>query len=179
MEGGNMNVSLYEASVPVFSQLLGGTSGVLDKMSAHCAEKNIDPSVLINSRLFPNMYALGRQVQTACDWANNTCAWLGGVAPLAFTNDEKTAEELKARIAKAIAFINAIDKAAIDAGAMREISWKAGQNTRRMVGKDFLLHQAMPQFYFHQTAAYSILRHNGVELAKRDFMGAVPRMTQS
>ena len=91
----------------------------------------------------------------------------------------RQAGRIKARIAKAIAFINAIDKAAINAGAMREISWKAGQNTRRMVGKDFLLHQAMPQFYFHQTAAYSILRHNGVELAKRDFMGAVPRMTQS
>ena len=174
-----MSLSLYEASVPVFSQLLGGMSGVLDKMSIHCVEKNIDPSILLGSRLFPNMYALSRQVQAASDWANNTCAWLGGVPPLAFTNDEKTAEELKARIAKAIAFINAIDKAAIDAGAMREISWKAGQNTRRMVGKDFLLHQAMPQFYFHQTAAYSILGHNGVELAKRDFMGAVTSMTQS
>lgn len=174
-----MNISLYEASVPVFSQMLGGTSGLLDKMNAHCTERKIDPSILLSARLFPNMYALSRQVQVASDWANKSCAWLGDVAPLAFTNDETNADQLKARIAKVIVFINGIDRGAMDAGALREISWKAGANTRRMMGQDFLLHQAMPQFYFHQTAAYSILRHNGVELAKRDFMGAVPRMTQS
>jgi hypothetical protein len=170
---------MYEASVPVFSQLLGGTSGIIDKMGVHCTEKKIDPSILLSARLFPNMYTFSRQVQVASDWANRACAWLGDVAPLSFANDEASADELKARIAKVIAFINGIDKAAIEAGATREISWPAGPNTRRMIGQDFLLHQALPQFYFHQTAAYSILRHNGVELAKRDFMGAVPRMTQS
>ena len=170
---------MYEASVPVFSQLLGGTSGILDKMSAHCTERKIDPSILLSARLFPNMYTFGRQVQVASDWANRACAWLGDVEPLTLTNEEASVDELKARIAKVIAFINGIDRAAINAGALREISWKAGMTTRRMMGQDFLLHQALPQFYFHQTAAYSILRHNGVELAKRDFMGAVPRMTQS
>lgn len=174
-----MAISLYEASTPVFSQMLGGMVGVLDKLAAQCADKRLDPEVLLTDRLFPNMYPLARQLRAISDWANNTCAWLAGVDPHPFANDEKTVGDHRQRLVKTIAFIESLDRAAIDAGETREIVWKAGVTTRRMLGKDFLLHQALPQFYFHQTTAYAILRHNGFDLAKRDYMGVVPRMTQS
>ncbi|HEY8579282.1 MAG TPA: DUF1993 domain-containing protein [Beijerinckiaceae bacterium] len=174
-----MAISLSEASTPVFAQMLGAMVGVLDRLSAHCAERKIEPAVLLGDRLFPNMYPLGRQLRLISDWANNTCAWLAGQQPLAFANDEATIADYRQRLVRTIEFIESLDKAAIDAGEAREIVWKAGVNTRRMLGKDFLLHQALPQFFFHQTTAYAILRHNGIDLAKRDYMGVVPRMTQS
>lgn len=174
-----MSISIYEASAPVFTQMLSGSLGVLDKLSQHCAEKKIDPGVFLSARLFPNMYSYARQLQAISDWANNTCAWLAGATPYPFANDERSLDDYKARLKQTIDFIQSLDRAAIEAGETREIVWQAGPNTRRMIGRDFLLHQALPQFYFHETAAYAILRHNGVELAKRDFMGPVPRMTQS
>ena len=133
-------------------------------------------AALLTARLYPSMYMFQKQVQVATDWARNTAGRLAGVDVPKLADDEASFEDLKARIATAIAFVKSIDPAAIDAAADREISWKAGPNMRAMQGADFALHQALPQFFFHTTTAYAILRHNGVELAKRDFMGDVPRM---
>lgn len=174
-----MSISIYEASVPVFAQMLGAMDQILDRLSRHCAEKKLAPEVFLSARLSPSMYPLSRQIQVLSDWPNNCCAWLAGVQPMTFANDEATIADLRERLARTVGFIQSLDPAAMDAGQSREIVWKGGSATRRMIGKDFLLHQAMPQFYFHQTAAYAILRHNGLDLAKRDYMGVVPGLTQS
>jgi len=171
-----MSLPLYQASIPVMLQMLGGLSGLCDKASAHCAEKKIDPSALLTARLFPNMYMFQKQVQVATDWVRNTAAMLSGVEAPKLANDEKTFDDLRARIASTVAFVNSIDPDQISAAEGREITWATSANTRVMMGEDFALHQALPQFFFHVTSAYAILRHNGVELAKRDFMGDVPRV---
>jgi uncharacterized protein len=171
-----MPVSLYNASIPVMLQMLGALSGVIDKAAAHCADKKIDPAALLTARLYPNMYPFQKQVQVACDWARNTAGRLAGIDIPKMPDDEKSFDDLKGRISRSVAFLKSVDAAAVDAGADRDVSWAAGPNTREMNGADFVLHQALPQFLFHVTTAYDILRHNGVELAKRDFMGQVPRM---
>jgi hypothetical protein len=171
-----MSLPLYQASIPVMLQMLGGLSGICDKASAHCTEKKIDPSALLTARLFPNMYTFQKQVQVATDWVRNTTAMLSGVEAPKPANDEKTFDDLRARIASTVAFVNSIDPAKISAAEGREITWSTSANTRVMMGEDFALHQALPQFFFHVTSAYAILRHNGVELVKRDFMGDVPRV---
>ena len=171
-----MPVSLYTASVPVMLQMLGGLSGVIDKAAAHCADKKIEPAALLTARLYPNMFMFQKQVQVASDWARNTAGRLAGIDISKIADDEKTFEDLKGRIARSVDFLKSVDAAAVDAGADRDIRWTAGPNTREMKGADFVFHQALPQFFFHVTTAYDILRHNGVELAKRDFMGEVPRM---
>lgn len=171
-----MSLPLYQASISVMLQMLGSLSGLCDKASAHCAEKKIDPNALLTARLFPNMYAFQKQVQVATDWARNTAAMLAGVEAPKPANDEKTFDDLRARIAATVAFVNSIDPAQINAAEGREITWSTSANTRVMAGEDFALHQALPQFFFHVTSAYAILRHNGVELVKRDFMGDVPRV---
>ena len=171
-----MSLSLHQASMPLMLQMLGSLAGMCDKAAAHCADKKIDPQVLLTARLFPNMYAFQKQVQVATDWAGNTAAMLAGVDPQKSPHEEKTFDELRARIAATVAFIKGIDSAKIDAADGHEITWTTPSNTRVMMGEDFALHQSMPQFFFHVTSAYSILRHNGVELAKRDFMGDGPRV---
>jgi hypothetical protein len=172
-----MSFSLYQASVPVFDQMLTGLAGVLDKASAYVQEKKIDASALLNDRLFTNMYTLTRQVQVAADWAKNTSARLAGVEPPQFADDEKSFEELKVRISKTLDFVKSLDRAAIDAAADREITFPAGPSKRKMAGADLLLHVTLPHFFFHVTTAYDILRTNGLDLTKRDFMGPVPRVT--
>ena len=172
-----MAFSLYQASVPVFEQMLTGLSGVLDKAAAYVEEKKIDPTALLNDRLFSNMFPFIRQVQVAADWAKNTSARLAGVEPPKFPDEEKSFAELKERIAKTLAFIKGLDHAAIDNAAEKQIVFPAGPAKRQMAGADFLLHQTMPHFFFHVTTAYDILRSNGLDLAKRDFMGPVPRVT--
>ena len=172
-----MAFSLYQASVPVFTQILTGLSGVLDKAAAYVQEKKIDPAALLNDRLFSNMFPLVRQVQVAADWAKNCSARLAGVEPPQFANDEKSFEDLKARIAKTLDFVKGLDAAAIDAAVEKEIVFPAGAEKRQMAGADFLLHQTLPHFFFHVTTAYDILRTNGIDLVKRDFMGPVPRVT--
>jgi uncharacterized protein len=171
-----MPVSLYNASVPVMLQMLGGLSGVVDKAAAYCTDKKIDPSTLLTARLYPNMFMFQKQVQVASDWACNTAGRLAGVEIPKLPDDERTFEDLKGRIARSIDFLKSVNAAAIDSGAERDVRWTAGPNTREMKGADFLFHQALPQFFFHVTTAYDILRHNGVELAKRDYMGEIPRM---
>ena len=171
-------MSMSDASIPVFEIGLKALSGILDKAEAHAEAKTIDPTVLLNARL-PDMFAFTRQVQSACDQAKNGCARLASIDPPKYEDNEKTIVELKARIAKTIAFVKTLDAKKIDASADREITFPLGPNNKgHMKGADYLNHFALPNFYFHLTTAYDILRHCGVEIGKRDFLGAIPmRMT--
>ena len=171
-------MSMSNASIPVFEIGLNALSAILDKAEAHAKAKTIDPTVLLNARLFPDMFAFTRQVQSACDQAKNGGARLAGLDPPKYEDNEKTIAELKARIAKTLAFAKTLDAKKIDDSADREITLPLGANKGRMKGADYLNHFAVPNFYFHVTTAYNILRHCGVEIGKRDFMGAIPiRMT--
>jgi uncharacterized protein len=174
-----MSHSMSQASLPVFEVGLTALSGVLDKAAAFASAKKIDAAVLPQYRLAPDMFALARQVQVACDMAKNGGARLAGVEPPRYEDDEKTIDELKARIAKTLAFVKSLDAAKIDAAAESEITFPLGPtNKGHMKGSDYLTHFVLPNFYFHLTAAYAILRHCGVELGKRDFLGGIPlRMT--
>ena len=168
-------MSLSQASLPVFEIGLTALSGVLDKGQAFAAAKKVDPSVLLGARLAPDMFALTRQVQATCDQAKNGAARLAGIEPPAYEDKEATIDDLKARIAKTVAFLKTLDRKQIDAAADREITFPLGAtNKGHMKGPDYLNHFVLPNFYFHLTAAYSILRHNGVEIGKRDFLGAIP-----
>jgi hypothetical protein len=173
-----MSISLHEASVPVFVQLLTGVSTLMDKLSEQAAAKKIDPALFLSERLYPNMFVYSRQVQAMCDWAANTTGWLAGVEVPKNANDEKTVADWQARIKRTIDFVSSVSAEAVNGGETKEIIYPAGGGTRKMQGKDFLLHQALPQFYFHVTTAYDILRARGIDCGKRDFMGPVPRMTQ-
>jgi hypothetical protein len=170
-----MSYSLSQAALPVFEIALNALSGVLDKALAFQAAKKLDPATLPGYRLAPDMFALTRQVQVACDQAKNGGARLAGVEPPKFEDNEKTLEDLKARVAKTVAYVKSLDKAKIDAAGDREITFPLGPvNKGAMKGDDYLTHFVLPNFYFHCTAAYAILRHAGVEVGKRDFLGAIP-----
>jgi len=170
-----MSFSMSQASLPAVEIALNALSAVLDKGAAFAAAKKIDPSVLLNSRLDPAMFALTRQVQVATDLAKNGVARLGGVEPPRFEDNETTIEQLKARIARAVAFIKTIDPKQIDAASDRAITIPLGPtNKGQMKGDDYLNHFVLPNVYFHCTAAYAILRHCGVELGKSDYLGAIP-----
>ena len=165
-------MSLSEIAVPTFVRLLGSLSGFLDKAAAHAEAKKIDPAVLLGTRLFPDMFPLARQVQLASDFAKGTTARLAGAEPPKYVDEEKTFEELKARLAKTIEFIKSLEKPVISAAADKEITFPAGGGTQRTLkGKDYLVLSGLANFYFHVTTAYNILRHCGVELGKRDFLG--------
>ena len=167
-------MSMSDASIPVFEIGLKALSGILDKAEAHAEAKTIDPTVLLNARLFPDMFAFTRQVQSACDQAKNGGARLAGLDPPKYEDNEKTIAELKARIAKTIAFVKTLDAKKIDASADREIKFPLGGATGQMKGADYLAYFVLPNYYFHLTAAYAILRHCGVEIGKRDFIGSIP-----
>ncbi len=166
-----MPIGLYEVSVPVFKRMLGNLSTLLDKMVADLAARDVPPAVLLQSRLYPDMFPLLQQVQLACDFAKGASARLAGVPVPAFPDEEQTVDELKARIAKVLAFIDSVSKADVDAGADRDISIKLRDRTLELKGLAYLNHMAMPNFYFHCTTAYAIMRHNGVVVGKRDFVG--------
>jgi hypothetical protein len=167
-----MTVSMYKISVPIFVQFLTSLSTVLDKAAAYCEAKKIEPSALLNARLFPDMFPLARQVRAATDHAVNATARLAGVDPPASGNTEATFAELKQRVDKAIAFIRDFKAAQIDGSEEKaiKITFPSGA-TRDFTGQSLLLNNSLPNFYFHCTTAYDILRHCGVELGKRDFMG--------
>jgi hypothetical protein len=165
---------MTQASLPVFEIGLNALSGVLDKAAAHISAKKIDPTVLLGWRLAPDMFALGRQVQVACDQAKNGTARLAGVEPPKFEDNETTLDQLKERIAKTVAFLKTLDAKAIDASSDREITFPLGPNKGQMKGGDYLNHFVLPNFYFHLTAAYACARACGVEVGKRDFLGAIP-----
>jgi hypothetical protein len=172
-------MSMSQASLPVFEIGLNALTAVLAKGEACAAAKKFDPSVLLQTRLAPDMFSLTRQVQVVSDQAKNGAARLAGVEPPPFADDETTMEQLKARIAKTSAFLKTLDPKQIDASADREITFPLGPtNKGHMKGRDYLNHFVLPNFYFHLTAAYAILRHCGVDVGKRDFIGAIPmRMT--
>jgi uncharacterized protein len=170
-----MQYSMSNASIPVFQIGLEALSAILDKASAHAAAKKIEPSILLQSRLSPDMFPLVRQVQIAADLAKNGSARLAGVDPPRLEDNETTIDELKERIAKTLAFLKTLDTKQIDASGDREITFPLGPtNKGHMKGTDYLNHFMLPNFYFHTTAAYAILRHCGVDIGKRDFLGAIP-----
>lgn len=167
-----MTVSMYKISVPIFVQFLTSLSSVLDKAAAHCEAKKIEPSALLGARLFPDMFPLSRQVRAATDHAVNASARLAGVDPPALATSEASFAELKERIGKAIDFVKGFKPVQIDGTEDKpiKITFPSGA-TREFTGQSLLLGNALPNFYFHCTTAYDIVRHNGVELGKRDFMG--------
>jgi hypothetical protein len=168
-----MTVSLYTASVPVFQQMLGGLSDVLAKAAAHAAERKIDPDAYLQSRLYPDMFPLLRQVQIAADFAKSVSARLAGVEVPAWEDNEMTFADLKSRIARTLDFIAGLDAAAFEAAAGREIVLRPGTpKERKLSGEAYLLHYGLPQFLFHVTTSYALLRHAGIEIGKRDFMGS-------
>jgi len=169
-----MPQSMSQASLPTFEITLNALSGVLDKAEAFAAAKKIDPAVLLRSRLAPDMFDLTRQVQVATDQARRGTARLAGTEAPKIEDNETTIAQLKERIAKTIAYLKSLDKKAIDASADKEIVFPLGPKQGRMKGDDYLNHFILPNFYFHCTAAYAILRHLGLEIGKRDFMGSIP-----
>jgi len=170
-----MPLSMSQASIAVFEIELNALSAILDKGEAYAAAKKFDPAVLLHTRLAPDMFDLTRQVQVATDQARRGSARLAGVEPAMFEDNETTIDQLKARLAKTVAYLQTLDRAQIDASADREITFPLGAGkTGQMKGSDYLNHFVLPNFYFHVTAAYAILRHCGVDIGKRDFMGAIP-----
>lgn len=166
-----MTISMYQVSVPRFVNILTNLSGILDKTQAHVDAMKIDQSALTTYRLFPDMFAMARQVQIACDTAKGAVARLAGVDIPAYEDTEQTLVELKVRIAKTIAFIQTIQPAQLDGTEDREIVLKRGEKSTTYKGMQFMLGHALPNFYFHVTTAYNILRHNGVPVGKRDYLG--------
>jgi uncharacterized protein len=166
-----MNISMYQASAPRFANTLRNLSAILDKAQAHAEARKIDPLVLTASRLYPDMLALARQVQIACDNAKGAVARLAGVEVPRHEDTEQSFAELGARIAKTVAFIETLKPAQIEGSEDRDITLKLGQREVQWKGMQYLLGFALPNFYFHVVTAYDILRHNGVELAKRDYIG--------
>ncbi len=166
-----MNITMYTASIPTLKHMLGNLSAILTKAEQHAAAKKIDPSVLIGARLYPDMFPLARQVQIACDQAKGCAARLAGIEVPKYEDKENSFPELQARIAKTIDFVSSIPSAEIDDSEMREIELQAGGKTFQFKGQDYLAHWVFPNFYFHLTTTYAILRHNGVELGKADFLG--------
>lgn len=167
-----MTLSMYQASVPLFRTMLGALAGVLEKGAAFCAAKKIDPAVLVTARLAPDMFPLSRQVQIATDMARGAVARLAGAEVPSWDNTETTFAELGERITRALAFIDSFSPAQIDGSEDREIVLTTGGNTLKLTGQRYLIGFVIPNVLFHCTTAYAILRHNGVDIGKRDFLGS-------
>jgi uncharacterized protein len=168
-----MPLSMYQASVPVFIRMLGNLSGILDKAVAFAGVKRIEPSVLVNARIAPDMFALARQVQIATDTVKGCAARLAGVEVPSYADTETTFPDLQARIAKTVAFLQGFTAAQIDGSEAKKITLKLGGKETHFEGQTYLLNFAIPNFYFHVMAVYAILRHNGVELGKTDYLGSL------
>lgn len=166
-----MNISMYQASAPRFVNILKNLSAILDKAQAYVDAKKIDPTVLTSCRLYPDMLAMTSQVQIACDTAKGAVARLAGVDIPKYEDTERSFAELKARIAKTIEFIGTIKSAQVEGTEDKEIVLKIRGQDVKYTGMQYLLGFAHPNFYFHVTTAYDILRHNGVEIGKRDYIG--------
>ena len=162
---------MYQASTPRFAAMLRNLSALIDKAEAHCAAKKIEPAALTTARLFPDMFPFTRQVQIACDTAKGAVARLAGAEIPKHEDTEQTFAELKARIAKTLDFIESVKPERIDGSEEKEIVLQMRSGERRLKGMPYLLGSAYPNFYFHVTTAYNILRHNGVEIGKTDFLG--------
>jgi hypothetical protein len=167
-----LTTSMYDASIPVFTQMLGGLKGVLAKADAHAADKKIAPSVLLQARLYPDMFPLLRQVQVATDFAKSVSARLAGAEVPKLEDNEETFAQLIGRIDVVLAYINALDASQFLEAAGREIVTQAGTpKEKRFTGQSYLLNYGLPHFFFHTTTAYAILRHSGVEVGKKDYIG--------
>jgi hypothetical protein len=166
-----MTISMYKVSVPIFVQHLTALSGVLGKADAHAQGKQIDPAFLLGMRLYPDMYPLVRQVQQATAHPIRLCSALAGKEPLSLPNTDTSFAELESRLANTIEYIKGFKPGEIDGTEDKEITLKFGSGERKFTGQGLLLGHVLPNFYFHCTTAYDILRHCGVELGKRDFMG--------
>jgi len=170
-----MSFSMSKASIPAFEIGLSALSAVLDKAAIYAAARKIEPSVLLQSRLSPDMFPLVRQVQIASDQAKNGTSRLAGLEPPRYEDNETTIDQLKERLARTLAFLKSVDPKKIDGSADHDITFPLGPiNKGHMKGADYLNHFVLPNFYFHITAAYAILRHCGVDIGKRDFLGAIP-----
>ena len=165
---------MYQASTPCFARILRNLSSIIDKAEAHCTAKKIEPAALIGARLFPDMFAFTRQVQIACDTAKGAVARLAGVDIPKHEDTEQSFAELKTRIAKTLDFIESVSASRIDGSDEKEIVLPLRSGERRFKGMQYLLGFAYPNFYFHATTAYALLRHNGVELGKMDYIGTMP-----
>jgi hypothetical protein len=166
-----MTISMYQASVPRFVNILGNLSNILDKAQAHIDTRKLDDATLTTYRLFPDMLPMAKQVQIACDAAKGVVARLAGVEIPVHEDNEKTLAELKARIAKTIVFVQSVAPEQIDGTEDKDIVIKRGDKETHYKGMQFLLGHAIPNFYFHVTTTYNILRHNGIEIGKRDYIG--------
>jgi hypothetical protein len=164
---------MYQASVPVFVRMLSNLKGILDKAAGHAQGKKIDESVLLNARLYPDMFPLARQVQIACDFARATPARLAGKEPLALEETEKTFSELVTRIDRSIEYLRSFSSSDIDGSETREIVRPVRGEPKKFTGLNYLEQFALPNFFFHATTAYAILRHCGVEIGKGDYIGAL------
>jgi hypothetical protein len=167
----SMTISMYQASVPYFLQLLTNLKAILQKGAAHAAAKKFDPAVLFSARLAPDMLPLVRQVQIATDNAKGPAARLAGIDPPKFEDTEATYEQLVERIDRTLAFLKTVKPEQVDGSEGREIVLKFPNQTFTFKGLQYLVHFAIPNFTFHVTTAYNILRHNGVEIGKQDFLG--------
>lgn len=167
-----MAYSLYDAAVTPCAQQLGALIGIIDKAAAHCAEHKIEESALLQDRLYPDMFCLARQIRQAADFGMNTPGRLAGAtAPALAAVDDTSFAAAKQRVEAALAFVNSITAAQLAGAEDKEIVWMAGGNERKMGGRKYFQYFAMPNFYFFTTTAYNILRHRGVAVGKRDFMG--------
>ena len=166
-----MTLSMYQASVPVFVKTLTNLKGVLQKAAAHAQARKIDDAVLVNARLYPDMLPLSKQVQIASDFARGTAARLAGAEPPSYEDNEKTLAELIARIDRTIEFLRTSKAGGIDGSEAREIMRPVRGEPHKFSGVNYLLQYALPNFFFHATTAYAILRHNGVEVGKQDYLG--------
>jgi len=167
-----MTISMSQVSVPVFLQGLKGLKGVLAKAAAHAEAKKIDPQVLLQARLYPDMLPLLRQVQIACDFAKGAAGRLASDDMPTFEDNEQSFADLDARIDKTVAYIQGLSAASVDGSELKDIVLIRRGESFTFKGQDYLLEQALPNFWFHVTTAYAILRHNGVEVGKKDFLAA-------
>jgi hypothetical protein len=166
-----MKISMYEASVPVFIRVLGNLAAILEKAAAHAEARKFDPDILVTSRLYPDMFPLAKQVQIASDAAKGGAARLAGTEPPSFEDKEKTIPELVERLRKTADFLRTLEPAQFEGAEDRTVTWKTRAGEKSMPGMPYLLTHVNPNFYFHVTTAYAILRHNGVEIGKGDYLG--------
>jgi hypothetical protein len=165
-------MSIYDATVPVFTQMLGALTGLINKAEAHCQAKNIQPEVLLTARLYPDMLPFARQIQLACDFAAKSAARLAHVEVPSTADTEKSFEELRQRIGKTIDYLKTFKPSQLEGAEIKDVTFPAGPNTNlTLKGQQFVNRFAFPNFFFHAAIAHGILRHNGVEIGKRDFLG--------
>jgi hypothetical protein len=167
-----MPLSMYQASVPVFQKMLGNLKAILQKAEAHATAKKIDPSVFLNARLYPDMFALTRQIQIAGDVAKGACCRLSGTEIPTYEDKEASFADIYARIDKTLALIATFKPEQIDGQEERDIVITPGGTERKFKGQAYLIHWALPNFYFHIMTTYAILRHNGVDVGKMDYLGS-------